>query len=365
MKIGISRVNRDTLKVISIKSKGKSEMNEQKSFRKKKNEKVGQGFFKENFYAVKTIWKISPSRIIFDIFRVTCDYAVWLFSSVYFLRIIIEGIEGNRTFSSLMGFVLFMAVIFAVVDLFYSYSTNVVRPLTGNTIKKVLYARLYKKACNVELGCYEDTEFYDKYTMALENAGTRIPETVETFIHIAGGLIASIAAFYIMFTIDPFAVFFIISPIVGNGLIGASLSKIEASRYQETTPHNRKIAYVKRVLYLAEFAKEVRLSKIYPMMMKRYDEGVGGIKDVANKFALKGTVFLAVKNILTFAFVFQGIMLYAAYRALVSQTLGLADMTIIFSAMVTTSWIFIGLFGNISESLKHVVFIKGISKNSV
>ena len=314
-------------------------------------------FVAENIYALKLLWGISPWRVIHEGLYLVIDYGMWIFSSIIFLRYIIDGIEAGATIQTLLGFVVFAAVLVGGTQLYYALVFNAIRPMTDVSIMRSLHATLYRKAGNVELRCYEDADFYNKYTMALDNAGGRIPNTVSTFLGIVVGALASGVAFYLMYTIDPFAVLFIISPILGNFLFGALLSRLAAKRYAESTPHNRKIGYVKRVLYLAEFAKEVRMSNIYDLMMQRYSEGVKGVQDVADTYARKGTFFLTTKNILTFAFVFQGIMMYAAFRALVTGTLSLAELAVIFSAMVTTSWIFIGLFENVSASLQHVVFV--------
>ena len=314
-------------------------------------------FFKQNLYALKLLWQLSAKRVIFDALNVLADYAIWLFSSIFFVRHIIHSVDTGRPFNDILIFIVISAIILGLDKIFKNYKVHVVDRLTNNTIKRDLYALLYRKAANVELGCYEDSSFYDNYTMALENAGTRVPETVSTFFWIIGGILGSMVAFYVMFTIDPFSVFFIFFPIIGNFYFGGLLSKIEAKRYAETTPYKRKIDYVKRVLYLAEFAKEVRMSNIYTVMMRRYDEGVKGTQAVANRYAPRAVIFQTLKLLLSFAFVFQGIMIYGAYLALVRHTLELADMTIIFTAMVSTSWIFIGLFSSVSESLKHVVFI--------
>jgi len=323
----------------------------------KKEEKIKPQFFRQNIYAVKMLWSLSPRRVIHTVIQVALDYFGWLFSSLFFLRYIIRAIETGADFSSAIGFIIFACFLMGGLLLYMSYANNVVFSITWHTVFRDLYAKIYHKARNVELRCYEDSDFYNKYTMALENANGRIIQTAVTFISIIGGIIASGIAFYVMFTIDPFSVLFIASPIIGNFLFGSLISKIEAARYAENTPHNRKIGYVKRVLYLAEFAKEVRMSNIFSLMSRRYDESVGDLRKVADKYAAKGTFFQATKHILTFAFVFQGILFYAAYRGIVSQTMPLADLAIIFSAMTTTSWLFIGLFGDVSASLGHVVFV--------
>ncbi|MCL2387653.1 MAG: ABC transporter ATP-binding protein/permease [Defluviitaleaceae bacterium] len=321
-------------------------------------EKTNPQFFRQNIYAVKMLWRLSKSRVIHTAVNSAVGYFEWLFGSLFFVRYIVHALETQAEFSTLLWFIGITALVLGATSLYSGYVDMSVNPITGNVIRRGLYAKLYAKARNVELRCYEDADFYDKYTMALDNADGRIVQTAGTFFSIVTGLVASGVAFYVMFTIDPFSVLFVILPIVGNFFFGSIMSKLEGRQYAENTPHNRKSGYVTRVMYLAEFAKEVRMSNIFRLMMRRFDDAVSSNRAVADKFAVKGTLSLWIKNITTFSLVFEGIMIYAAYRAIVSQTIGLAELAILLSAMVTTSWIFIGLFGDISESLKNCVFIK-------
>ena len=51
-------------------------------------------------------------------------------------------------------------------------------------------------------------------------------------------------------------------------------------------------------------------------------------------------------------------MLYAAYRTMVSQTMALGELAVMFTAMSASSWILIGVFGNINAALKNGEFLE-------
>jgi ATP-binding cassette subfamily B protein len=314
--------------------------------------------FRNNAYAVKTIWNLSKPRVINTALYAIADYAGWIFFSIFFLRFVIGAIETKKPFSEIMIFLGISCAVFAVLSLYSNYVKAVIYPLTSNEIYRKLYKKLYAKARNVELKCYEDAAFYDKYTMALDNAHWKMTESVEEFFWVVFGLIAAGVGFSAMVIIDTFSVFFVVFPIFGNFLFGWLMSKIYAAKYEENVKNVRRDGYVNRVMHLAEFAKEVRYSNVHRLMMKRYSESVNGIVRVADKYAPRATIINWFKNMLTFTVPFQGIFFYASYRAIVSQTLGLAELAIMFTAMVTCSWILIGLFGNIQNALKNGRFLE-------
>lgn len=314
--------------------------------------------FANNAYAVRTVWEISKKRVIHTAVNSIAGYAEWIFVSIFFLRYVINAIETKAPFGRIMVFVVICFAVFGGFALYDSYMQSVVIPFTDNKIYRTLYKKLYAKARNVELACFEDAGFYNRYTMALDGSAQKMTKSVEFFFQVIFGVAAAAAAFSSMFMIDPFSVLFVISPIIGNFVFGGLMNKIWGGRYTDNVKNNRKAEYVNRVMHLAEFAKEIRFSSIHGLMMKRYEQAVEGNIEVAEKYAKKAVVYTWAQNVTTFALVFEGIMIYAAYRTIVSRTMGLAELAIMFTAMSTSSWILIGMFNNITEAMKNGEFLQ-------
>lgn len=314
--------------------------------------------FSNNAYAVKTVWKISKRRVIHMALYSIVGYIEWIFMSIFFLRYVINQIETGAPFEKIICFIGICFLVFSLSAMYTSYMQSVIVPFTDNKIYRTLYKKIYAKARNVELGCFENADFYNKYTMALDGAAQKMNKSVQCFFQVIFGVIAAAVAFFSMFLIDPFSVLFVISPIIGNFVFGGLMNKIWGGRYKDNVYHNRKAEYVNRVMHLAEFAKEIRYSNIHELMMKRYDESIKGNQAVADKYAKKAIIYSWAQNVTTFALVFEGIMIYAAYRTIVSKTMGLAELAIMFTAMSTSSWILIGMFNNIMEAMKNGEFLE-------
>ncbi len=322
----------------------------------KKESKVH--IFANNAYAVKTVWQISKSRVIHTAIGSIIGYVEWIFMSIFFLRYVIGAIENEAPVENILFFVGICFVIFLLLAMYDSYSKAVIYPYTDNKIYRTLYRKLYAKARNVELRCFEDADFYNRYTMALDGSAQKMTTSVNCFFSVVFGVVAAAAAFWSMFTIDPWSVLFVISPIIGNFVFGALMNKIWGGRYVDTVKNNRIAEYVNRVMHLAEYAKEIRYSSIHELMMKRYNDAMDGNAKVADKYGRKAIAYTWAQNVTTFALVFEGIMIYAAYRTIVSETMGLAELAIMFTAMSTSSWILIGLFNNFTEALKNGQFLE-------
>ncbi|MDE6592762.1 MAG: ABC transporter ATP-binding protein/permease [Oscillospiraceae bacterium] len=321
-------------------------------------EKSKARIFANNAYAVKTVWEISKSRVIHTAVNTAMGYAEWIFMSIFFLRYVMNAIETQAPFETIMKFIGICFLVFCLRAVYNSFVPTVVVPLTDNKIYRCLYRKLYAKARNVELRCFEEPDFYNRYTMALDGAAAKMTNSVNIFFDVIFGIIAAAAAFSSMFMIDKFSVLFVISPIIGNFFFGGLMNKIWNGRYADNVKNSRKEEYVNRVMHLAEFAKEIRYSNIHKVMMKRYNEAIEGNVEIAEKYSKRAMIYSWAQNVTTFALVFEGIMIYAAYRTIVSKTMGLAELAIMFTAMSTSSWILIGLFGHFSEALKNGQFLE-------
>lgn len=314
--------------------------------------------FGNNAYAVKNVWRISKKRVIHTAIYSIAGYVEWIFMSIFFLRYVINAIETEKPVGTILFFIGICFVFFSIFSLYASYMSSNLIPFTDNKIHRELYKKLYAKARNVELRCFEDPEFYNKYTMALDGAAQKMTKSTECFFQVIFGIVACIAAFWSMFTIDPYSVLFVISPIIGNFVFGRLMNRIWGGRYSDNVKNNRKAEYVNRIMHFGEYAKEIRYSNIHELMIKRYNEAIDGNRKVADKYAAKATLYSWAQNVTTFALVFEGIMIYAAYCTIVSKTMGLAELAIMFTAMSTSSWILFGMFNNLTEALKNGQFIE-------
>lgn len=312
---------------------------------------------KNNLFAIKLMFKFSKRRLIHTIISSAIGYFEWLFYSAFFIKFVIKGLENGIAFSSVVQYILICAIVFAITSLYDAYVNNVVFPLTSTIMDEKIQTLIYKKAMNVELQCYEDPKFYDKFTLSINGASQRIITIVNNTFNIIFGVITGIIAFFTMYRIDSYSILFIVFPMLGNFLFGKLSNKISYARYQENIVNERKSAYINRVMYLTEYAKELRLTKVFDLLRKMLKDSVEDSKRIVEKYSIKSVVYVWLQNLLTFALVFEGIMLYSAYRTIVVGSMSLSNLAIMFSIMEASSWIVFRLFSSVLEMFRENIFM--------
>jgi ABC-type multidrug transport system, ATPase and permease components len=332
-------------------------MSEEKSSRGKREISRGRAIA-NNLFAMRLLRRICPSLVVHEGISRFLGYFEWLFYSAFFMRYVINSLERGDSFRKIMVFVVIVVAVEAAMTLYDRFLNGRIYPVAQAVVNKGLYRKLFRKSRNVELSCFEDSDFYDRYTLAMERADNRLIETVEAAFRVFFGAIASVCAFVFMYQVDKISVLFVILPVIGNFVFNRKISHIDYKRNKDMAPHNRRIAYINRVMYLPEYAKEMRLTGVFSLMRKQYREAITGVSDVTKKYTLKAAVLHWFYVMFTFTFIFEGLLIYGSYRALVSRTMSLAQLSVITSMMVSTTWILIGFTEALTDLFRNGLFVE-------
>lgn len=325
-----------------------------------KNTKKNTRVFKNNIYSIRLMWSMEKGVIIHAALSKALNYIMWVFYSYFFIRYLVGAIENSESFFHILRFILICGGFFLIANLYYSYIDGAYFPMANASIYQKLYGLLYKKAGNVELRCFEDSSFYNQYTLAVDGANERLLSVIQNLFGILFGGIAAIVIFTMMFFIDHLVVLFVIFPIVGNFVFGYISNKMQFNRDKAMVPYKRKIDYVNRIMYLADYSKEMRLSKVFHLMKNQYLEAINHIFEIADEYSPKITLPSWFRNYFTFTIMFEGVLMYGAYRTIVGKSMDLAQLAVLSSTMVSATWILIRFAESVLESVKQGLFIDNL-----
>ncbi len=328
--------------------------------KKKKKELSFWQTMKNDWFAIKLGFSSAKWLVINLVIVGITGYLEWVFFDAYFMRTIVDALDSGKSFQYILTYILICGAFFMVSNLHYQYVENVVIPIDTTKLYAGIYKRIFKKARNVELRCYENPEFYNRYTMAMDGAEQKVLDIVRGFFGSIFGAISVGVVFKVMFEIDPFAVVFIICPLLGNFVFGNIKRKLEYKRYKEQVPNNKVLNYVNRAMYLPDYAKEMRLSNIFNLLKSQYHEATEKNVKAAKKYAFSNAHVNFWRITFTFTIIFEGVLFYSIYRHTVTGSITLAELAVMSSVMVAMTWILIGLFDNILLVIKNGTFINNL-----
>lgn len=315
---------------------------------------------KNNLFLLKLVWKECPGRILAELGVQAFGYLSWVFYSIYFLKYIMSALESGKEFGSIFFFLVGSALIFGAGALLENWFQREYRELSDVALYEKINGMLFHKAANVELECYEDTEFYNKYTLAMKETEVRISAVLQNVSAVFCGVAAGTVVMWNMYRIDHLVVLFVLSPMLGNFVFGRLANKLVFERDKACIPYRRRMEYVNRTVYLADYAKEIRMTNIFNVLRKLHGDGFKGVYGILKKYQGKGSVLSFMQNFFTFFVIFQGVMLYGLYKTLTLKTMELSSFVVLSNAMVTGAWILINLSTGLVGMYQNGLYISNL-----
>ena len=305
--------------------------------KKEKTPKQRAHIFRNTAFMLKCAWKSAPLSLIII-------YLAYIIENVYysvvvgimFLQTALSIIEGNGTFKE---FAIKMCIIVfgkVFVDLFAYIDMYTVRTKFEIKCESYINSLIFKKAQEVELGCYENPEFFDNYnraTWVVEKGGFK--RIIEGSAWTIGSAVSIVFLIFYLVSIDPFLLFFILCPILVIAL-RVKKNNIELEEEKEWTPFERQKEYTKRTILLKDFAKEIKTTGIFDVIKNRFRSAVEGKIGVIRKYGWRVAIVESIADFLGEIIPVGGGFGYGCYRLMVLHNLEIADFSVLISAITTT-----------------------------
>jgi len=324
------------------------------------NKKSSVNVIKNNLYLLGKIAKISPWRVFHAFLSQIISSGVWAFFTVVFMRYLFDADEITRTFQDVTIFLAATSAAMLVISLYNAWHNQVFIRREDQTITFALNRELFDKATSVDISCYENPEFYDQYTRASIEVFSRAQSVLQNCSNFIGSLFASVFVVFTVTGINSVAGIFMFLTFIGSFVFGRINNRNYYERDMEYVPYSRRMNYVNRVMYLPQYAKEMRLSGIFGVLRNIYGEAANGMFKAIDKYWKRITVIGSLNGLLCFSVVFQGTWLYAAYLAIVQKSIQLGDFMVLSSAIVSVTWMLFGVRDGIVEGAKNAIYIDNL-----
>ena len=310
-----------------------------------------------NLFMLKLLHKASPGRIAIEMGLWALEAVIGFFSWQYMLRYIVNGIEEGKGFYDLAALLIAMTVLNVVLVFIQQVWYQVFSGFFYQRTAKYFQELVYRKAGSVDLACYENPEFYDKYMKALNETATRADGVASSCSMIVFEIVRFVTNGALLFVIDPVFLLFLLIPIASSVFIKKQ-KKADFDKYEETVAMNRRCDYTRRTYYLGEYAKEMRLSNIYRVMAKRFAMAIADTKKVIRKYGFKCAFYGYIVEIAREVFTFLGATVYAIYQTLVTGNILYGDCLVIINALTTLSWGITNSADSLFAFQEHALYIE-------
>ena len=326
---------------------------------KEVNKKSFAGSLSNNIYMLKLVFKASPFRVITEFIVKIMNYFRNIFFSVFVMKYLFNAFENHISFNEIVAFIIITIVVMTasfVIDAFYS---TVYRPVSNQKISRHINMILFKKVSQVELACFENTEFFNKYTKAANETNGRAMSILDNIANFTAAIISCVIVMVTLLTIDGIAILWGLLPFAAYYIINKTSAKRRYALYEANIMPNRRMSYAYRAVYLRDYAKELRLFDIKNVLLKRYDESAAKVCENHDNHGYKIANIKLFSDLTGTVFTI-GALIFASARVLIFHAVSIGNFIVLANALREFSGLFGGFSGQLTAVIEHSMYSENL-----
>ncbi len=324
-----------------------------------RSDKMQYSIFSNVLYFLKLIFKISPLFVILECFWGVIMRLPTRIISVLGVKFVIDAIaEGDDT-KKIITAVIVIGVIMLLTEIGNALYREFFFAINREKVSKGLSQMLYNKAKELDIESYDDPDFYNNFILVIEGSGERVMFVLGLVQNYIGEVVSLITIASIILAIDPICLLIIVGVVVIFTPVSKKIGNLQAERQIENNKLHRRADYFARVFYLQDYAKEVRMNDVQPLLFSRYNDAADDVISNQVKYMKK----------INFVYFFQetgvqiiGFMLllplYLGYCVLKTHTLSAGDFVATFNGALSIassfSFLTVGVVRMFSETAKLI-----------
>ncbi len=316
--------------------------------------------FKNVIYAMKILFKadktLLPAAIIA---QVSTQVFTLFFQGVLFLKVLLSIIQGNMTFEYFFkALLLFLGVglVYEIIIIASDYAQNI----GWKRVYKGLNNAIFKKACEVDVECYEDPAFYDAYQRATEILTSSIfMSFVIDLSMLLGNIISLVLVIGIVTTIDPAYLIFL-APVGIVFAVEIIKSKLLYKRDLSMTTNNRVKAYSQRTVFLKDFSKDMRTSNIFSVVIRRFERAVEDNIRIIKKYGVKLFIYSMIGSLFGEFIPIVGTYSFASYQFIKDKGLDISGFSVVLASINSVRQTTAGIADSLAELTNVALYFQNL-----
>lgn len=311
------------------------------------------------FYFIKILFKISPLLVIGECFWGVMQKLPTRLVSVVGIKYVVDIMASSGDPKKIFAAIIAVAIILIASEtlsaLFREFYWNIAREKANAGLSTMFY----EKAKSLDLESFDDPYYYNNFILAIESSTGNLNNILTMIRNYMGEIVSLITICSIIFTMDPMCLIIIAGIVVIFTPLSKKIGTLQSERRIDNNKLHRKADYFARVFYLQDYAKEVRMNKIQPLLIKRYEDAADDVIENQRKYVSKidFIYFFQESGVQILGFMFI-LPLYLGYCVIQSKTLSAGDFVATFNGAysIAASFSFLTVYvtRNFSEQAKII-----------
>ena len=299
----------------------------------KLHEPVKVPIFKNVLYAIKMVWEADKKLLIgYFITEISNKVLSMYVQNILFLKVLLSIIDGQADFKTYFKYLLLFFGTYLTVNVISAYAERT-RLISSKVVLKNVNNKIFEKATSLDVSCYENPEFYDKYQRATLVLSSSYYDLICWDVAaVIGGVIALICVIATVSVISPVYLLFLL-PVTLVFVVEIFKSKAVYKRDLEMTTNNRIKAYIQRTMFLKEYSKDMRTSNIFAVLIRRFKAAIDANVVILKKYGVKLFLYSMLSSLLSDFIPIIGTYAFAGYQFIFTKALSISNFSVVLSSI--------------------------------
>lgn len=293
-----------------------------------------QQVWANNLFLIRLCYQASPAYVILVTFDVVRNNLSIFLEHTYGIGYVLEAAEFHYPFRRVAIFVLILALFVALEMIFSSWVTNFISAKYLPKVRSKVKMMLYEKAAGMDLKCYDDPEYYNELVLVISEADKQIDRCITFLQNTFSGIVTLLSTGIYFFCKDRFSILFAVASFVMAFGFNQVYNRLSFKLRMEKNPFERKREYVKRVFYMQDYAKELRLNaEVAEVLYRDFEHCNDEIYQTEKNYTTRRFWISFLRRYISNDFISDVVYIgYLVYRAVVTGALSYSSVAILYNS---------------------------------
>ncbi|MDF2700731.1 MAG: transporter related protein [Haloplasmataceae bacterium] len=263
---------------------------------------------------IKYVLQHTPSMLFYALLSIGATVSLGV-SEVLIIKIIVELIFQNVEFEVVLKPILIYSIIIIVSYIIISIYDSYLRHRCRYIYTKKMQRIMFEKAKCVDVSCYDDPTFFNKFTRAMREGDIKGVNVFDDVMYLIQSIAMVVALGSIIILGDVVIIFIALLQCFISFICAGHQNKINYQHSKTVEPEKRRYDYISRVFYLESYVNEVKTTPIKNVLTHQYKHAAKKEQQKYKKtfkklriYQLIDTISYSILNISNYIYIFYRII---------------------------------------------------------
>lgn len=315
-----------------------------------------------NLFILRIALKAAPAYVVKKLLNMMKHRILVFLEHVYMIGYIINAIINEDPFWHVAVFIISMFVLIVLAaNLLDAVFRSKIDPDGQQRVARAINEKLFEKASETDLKCYDDPKYYTDFVWAMNEAGLRTEKVLTHVSNFIGNTVGLLVVGGYVIANDVLGIIIASVSFVGMFICSLLRNKYMLKLSERMKPLERRRDYTSRVMYLVDFAKELRLNNMKPGLYAGYDRAIDGLTREADN-GTRMIVFLDFMRDFVFnIFTIEGVYItHLLYSSIVLKAFAYGTLVTLYNSVNQMRSCFNGIAFSLSDMQEDSLYIDKI-----